>query len=172
MNGALALADGARLLATEQGVAVDVDGRTVLTIDGALSSAPVVAADGRRAWLAATPPRGLDAKLVALARVPGGWQARTLIDGTHTITRLALDPTGNRLAFVWPGPKGGVSALYLLDLADPASVPQRLTNRAARVPGQPPADFIPLPLRGPPRFAGDTLLWSAEDGEHTLRVGP
>jgi hypothetical protein len=98
------------------------------------------------------------------------WLLHAWIRGDHTVTRLGMDAAGERLAFVWPGPKKGVAAVYLLDLGDADAAPQRLTNRSPRVPGQPPADFVPLPLREPPFFDGPMLRWTAEDGPHAVEA--
>ena len=166
---------GGAVLEQRQGAVVLVkDGEVVQTVRGALSDAPAASADGRVVALSVT--EGVHESLLtfslrsAHAAHEENWELRAWIQGDHTVTRLGMDAAGERLAFVWPGPKGGVAAVYLLDLGDVDAAPQRLTNRSPRVPGQPPADFVPLPLREPPFFDGPMLRWTAEDGVHAVEA--
>ena len=159
---------GAVLEQREGAVVLVQDGEVVQTVRGALADEPAASADGRVVALSVT--AGVHESLLTLSLRQDQWQLHAWTQGDHTITRLGIDAAGERLAFVWPGPKGGVSAVYLLDLGDPDAGPQRLTNRNPRVPGQPPADFVPLPLRGPPYFEGSTVRWIAEDGAHVVEL--
>ena len=140
--------------------------------------------DGKRAWtqdvplsryeivgtptLSATVGDGPAAALLLIDRGPAGWTSRTLIKGLHWVDRLALGPTAQHLAFAWAGDPGGVAGLYWMEL--PNGAPQRLTNRAPYTPGQPPADFIPLPLGGAPVFDGPLLRWRSAEGEHQVEL--
>ena len=163
---ALGLAGGARLLEHDGQAVLDIgNGGAPLTL-GRLSAPPAVAADGARVALCLERAEGARSALVVVERTDAGWTERTLIKGRHLVDRVAWDSSGTRLAFVWAGPDGGVAGLYVLDLASGA--PQRLTNRAAAAPGQPPADWLPLPLAAPPRFDGHLLRWVSEDGPHSL----
>jgi hypothetical protein len=164
---------GGAVLEQREGAVVLVhDGEVVQTVRGALADEPAASADGRVVALSVTV--GVYESLLtwsarsAYAAHEENWQLHAWIQGDHTLTRLGIDAAGERLAFVWPGPKGGVSAVYLLDLGDPDAGPQRLTNLSPRAPGQPPADFVPLPLRGSPFFEGSTVRWIAEDGAHAV----
>jgi hypothetical protein len=166
---------GGAVLEQRQGAVVLVQhGEVVQTVRGALSDAPATSADGRVVALSVT--EGVHGSLLtfslrsAHAADEESWQLHAWIQGDHTITRLGMDAAGKRLAFVWPGPKSGVAGVYLLDLGDADAAPQRLTNRSPRVAGQPPADFVPLPLRGPPFFDGPLLRWTAEDGSHAVEA--
>ena len=160
---------GGAALEQRQGAVVLVqNGEVLQTVPGALADEPAASADGRVVALSVT--AGVHESLLTLSHVQDQWQLHTWIQGHHTITRLGIDDAGARLAFVWPGTKGGVSAVYLLDLGDTDAAPRRLTNRSPRVPGQPPADFVPLPLRGPPYFDGPMLRWTAEDGPHAVKT--
>lgn len=166
----LVLAEGAVLEAAVEGVKLLQNGEVVQTVRGTLAAVPVASADGRTVAVSVTTAGGRDGALVTLTRQNGRWQSQTRIQGNHTLTRLAMDPSGERLAFVWPGPRGGVAAVYLLNLQVPDATPERLTNRAPRRPGQPPDDFVALPLRDPPVFDGSMLRWTADDGPHSVRL--
>lgn len=165
---------GAVLEQREGAVVLIQDGEVVQTVRGALADEPAVSADGRVVALSVT--SGVHESLLTLsarsahAAHEENWQLHAWSRGDHTVTRLGIDAAGERLAFVWPGPKGGVSAVYLLDLSDRDASPQRLTNLSPRVPGQPPGDFVPLPLRGAPFFEGSTVRWIAEDGAHAVEL--
>ena len=163
----LALAGGARLV-EDNGLAVIEDGQAAPLRLGRLSAPPAVSPDGARVALAVERSGGLRGALVLAERGTAGWTERTLIKNNHLVDRLAFDAAGARLAFVWAGDQGGVAGLYLLRLPDGA--PERLTNRAAAAPGQPPADWLPLPLRSPPVFDGDALRWTSEEGPHSLTL--
>ncbi len=163
----LKLAGGARLV-QDNGLAVIEDGQAPPLRLGRLSAPPAVSPDGARVALAVERSGGLRGALVLAARGATGWSERTLIKNNHLVDRLAFDAAGERLAFVWAGAQGGVAGLYLLRL--PAGAPERLTNRAPAAPGQPPADWLPLPLRAPPVFEGETLRWTSEEGGHSLKL--
>ena len=165
---ALALANGAVLEQRTNAVYLLQLDEVVQTVPGTFAATPVASADGTMAAVSVT--MGLSETLVTFSWRNGQWESHTWIDGNHTISRLAMDPPGNRLSFVWPGPKGGVAALYLLDLHDPDAAPLRLTNRSPRLPGHPPADYVALPLRDPPFFDGALLRWTAEDGPHAIEA--
>ena len=160
---------GGAVLEQREGAVVLVrDGEVVHTVRGALADEPAASADGRVVALSVT--SGVHESLLTLSLRQDHWQLHAWIQGDHTLTRLGMDAAGERLAFVWPGPKGGVAGVYLLDLGDTDAAPQRLTNRSPRVPGQPPADFVPLPLRRAPFFEGSTVRWIAEDGPHAVEL--
>ena len=144
------------------------EGEVVQTVSGALADEPAASANGRVVALSVT--AGIHEALLTFSVRDDRWESRTWIQGVHTVTRLGMDGAGERLAFVWPGPTGGVSALYLLDLGNPEAAPQRLTNRGPRAPGQPPADFVALPIREPPYFEGPMLRWPAQDGPHAVEL--
>lgn len=166
----MALAGGAQLIA-ENGV-VEVKGAEpsgdFRVAIGALIGPPVRSPDGSRVALSATVGDGPAGALLLLERGPQGWASRTLIKGLHQVDRLAFDDQAQRLAFAWAGPEGGVAALYVMAL--PEGAPQRLTNLAPYTPGRPPADFVPLPLGGPPRFDGPLLRWRSDEGEHQVEL--
>jgi hypothetical protein len=122
---------------------------------------PALSADGHTAVVARVTDTG--SELVLLRQVDTTWsQAQVLVE-THNPDRPALDPAGRRVAYV----AGPVAALWLLDLETGART--QLTNTVTeRAPGQPPAGWLPVPHAAPPRFVGDTLVWDAPDGPHTL----
>lgn len=164
----MALAGGAQLVA--EGGTIEVlngDERFRVAI-GTLISPPVRSEDGARVALSATVGDGPAAALLLIDRGPAGWTSRTLIKGLHWVDRLALDTTAQHLAFAWAGDQGGVAGLYWMEL--PSGAPRRLTNRAPYTPGQPPADFVPLPLGGAPAFDGPLLRWRSAEGEHQVEL--
>ena len=164
----MALAGGAQLVA-EGGTIEVLNGEERFRVAiGTLISPPVRSEDGTRVALSATVGDGPAAALLLIDRGPDGWTSRTLIKGLHWVDRLALGPTAQHLAFAWAGDQGGVAGLYWMEL--PNGAPQRLTNRAPYTPGQPPADFIPLPLGGAPVFDGPLLRWRSAEGEHQVEL--
>ncbi len=123
--------------------------------------APALDAAGDTAVLARLTERGTE--LTLFERRDGTWEEVRVLVREHSPDRPALDPEGRRLAYV----AGPVAALWLLDLE--TGTRTQLTNTVTdRIPGEPPAGWIPVPHRDPPRFDGDTLVWTSPEGEHRL----
>ncbi len=79
--------------------------------------------------------------------------------------RFALAPDGAELAFV--SGASGLASLWSLPTA--GGEPRQLTNVGLRpTPGAAPAGFVPPPDRGPPRFLGDHLVWTAQGVEREV----
>ena len=160
---------GGAVLVDEGGTIAVHDGEAVFRVAiGAPLWPPARSEDGRRVALSATVGDGPASALLLIERGPEGWSSRTLIKGLHPVDRVAITPAGDQLAFVWAGAEGGVAAVYRLAL--PEGAPERLTSRAPYVPGQPPADFVPLPLAAAPRFEAGGLVWRSELGEHRVEL--
>jgi hypothetical protein len=122
---------------------------------------PALSADGHTAVVARVTDTG--SELVLLRQVDTTWSQAEVLVETHHPDRPALDPGGHRLAYV----AGPVAALWLLDLETGART--QLTNMVTdHLPGQPPTGWLPVPHAAPPRFVGDTLVWDAPDGPHSL----
>ena len=169
--GPAPLAGGATLRVIDQRLILEAEGRHTPLSSGPLTAAPLVSTDGERVAFVNTVGEGPGTALVTLRRGDDAqWAPRTVIKSGGIVDRLALDDAGARLAFVWAGPKGGYGGLYLLDLLDPKAQPTRLTNlQPPTAPGQPPADWMPLPS-GPPRFLGESLVYSTEAGVIALEL--
>jgi hypothetical protein len=169
--GPAPLAGGASLRLIDQRLVLEQDGLRRPLSSGPLRAAPLLSPDGERVAFVHAVGDGPSSALLTLRRgADGQWTPRTVIKTGGLVDRLALDDAGARLAFVWAGPKGGYGGIYLLDLADPKAQPTRLTNlEAPAAPGQPPADWMPLPS-GPPRFLGESLVYSTEEGVIALEL--
>lgn len=96
------------------------------------------------------------------------WVTRALVSGDDPPDRASIDPDGERVAFAWAGPQGGVAGVWVMGVHD--SQPRKLTNTAPFVPGHPPKDFVPMPVGLAPRWSGDRLIWRSEAGEHSVEV--
>lgn len=169
--GPTPLAGGATLRLLDQRLVLDDAGLQTPLSSGPLTAAPLLSPDGERVVFVNTVAEGPGTALVTLRRdAEARWVPRTVIKSGGVVDRLALDDAGARLAFVWAGPKGGYAGIYLLDLHDPKAQPVRLTNlQPPAAPGQPPADWMPLPS-GPPRFLGEDLVYSTEEGVIALEL--
>jgi len=131
---------------------------------GRLHAPPAVAPGGGRLAVSVERDQGARGALVLWEHTVVGWTPRTLIKGPQLVDRITFDPAGGRIAFVWAGEQGGVAGIYVMSVAD--GVPVRVTNKEPSAPGQPPADWQPLPLRAAPTFDGATLRWTSEAGAH------
>ena len=163
------LAGGASLVQVGDELALQADGTRRYLTTGRLLGRPTVSADGRRAVFTHEVDDGDRAWLVLLSLGASGWSTRTLLEGQDPPDRAGLHPDGDRVAFVWAGPQGGVAGVWTMS-TDGDGAPVRLTNGGARKPGQPPEGFIPLPVGAAPQWAGDRLVWRSELGQHELPV--
>lgn len=152
------LADGAVVQQTENGVFIDgarVAGEPLgpLMIDGA----------GRRFVVAERLDGGPEARLIA-CEPPS--PCRALVAQGQP-DRAALSPDGRTVA--WVDAVDGLPAIFVGDFD--GGDPTQLTNVDLPPPnGGPPPGFVPPPHLEPLRFAGDRLVWTAPDGEHSLEL--
>ncbi len=90
----------------------------------------------------------------------------------HEGDRAALDPLGERVAFVAPSTEG-LSSVFVKSFH---GEPVQITNVGVvrSVPGAAPIGWEEPPV-APPLFEEDELIWQALDGEHRValpRMGP
>jgi hypothetical protein len=167
-EGELRLADGAVLTVADHVLELDTGEGPRQVVPGELTGPPSISADRTRVAFAHSPGEDPNSALVVLRKKGAAWVDHTVLDEGGAIDRVALHPDGSRVAFVWAGPSGGVSAIWTLDLPDGA--PVRRTNKAPFTPGRPPADFLPLPL-GAPEWQGELLRWTSPEGStHQVEV--
>lgn len=167
VEGDLPLAGGAVLRQVGREALLVEGGVTRRLGTGELLGRPATSADGAKAVLPLAVGEGLTHELVLLERAPEGWATRTLLASRGPADRVGMDADGSRVAFVWAG-AGGVAGVYLLPLT-PGGTPLRLTNRAPAAPGEPPEDWVPLPLDAP-AFSEGALTWSSDEGLHRVEL--
>ena len=150
------------------GRVVSIEGRLVLraasgslTLADELVGAPAVSDDGQRLALCRRGEGPGDSVLETLRIGEDGIVGRWVLEAEGSPDRVALDPAGERVA--WVNGAGGVAAVFLATFPD--GVPVQLTNvDVERVPGQAPLGFVPPPHDGPLRFEGGALVWASPDG--------
>jgi hypothetical protein len=161
-SGEWALAGGSTLVLSTDG-ALELRGSGTIAVANDVIGVPSVSADGARFAFAQRVPRGSGTAIVAVARSDGGWTAPRVLTDAGDPDLVAIAPDGARVAFA--AAANGIAAVWVVPFAGGA--PVQLTNVGlARDGAGPPAGFVPIPLREPPRFEGRELVWTARDGEH------
>jgi len=128
---------------------------------------PSVSEGGARFVFARELPNDLATEVVAVEFLGGGWTAPRVLAREGTPDLPAISPDGGRVAFV--ASAAGIASVWTV--AFDGGAPVQLTNVGLRADGKGrPAGFVPIPLRDPPRFAGDRLVWTARDGAHEVTL--
>jgi dipeptidyl aminopeptidase/acylaminoacyl peptidase len=124
---------------------------------------PAVSADGSRFAFVRESSRELRTEILAVELSDGAWSAPRLLADEGTPDLVSISPDGRLVAFV--AGAGGIASVFVVPFDGGA--PVQLTNVGLRREGEgPPPAFVPIPLRDPPRFEGDRLVWTARDGAH------
>lgn len=149
------------------GVALELSGTTLVGPDGrALTTSmyEALAVDGDTVC-AASEGGSQDGLLQCWHCSAGAAPHSMMITTGGRPDRVAV--AGDHVA--WVASPSGLPQVFVADTR--GSTPVRaLTNMGLqRGLGEPPAGFVPPPHRGRLRFDGDTLRWSAPDGEREVR---
>jgi hypothetical protein len=158
-DGAWAVAAG-RLESVDGGLVLHGPGPGV-ALAVALVGAPAVSADGRHVALAHRDGGPGDSIIETVRLDAQGVTGRWVLDGEGSPDRVAIEPSGERVA--WVDSAGGVASVFVADFPDGA--PLQLTNvDLERTPGRAPPGFVPPPHDGPLRFDENALVWESPDG--------
>jgi len=124
---------------------------------------PALSADGARFAFAREKTGEFGTEILAVARVDGVWSTPRALARDGTPDLVAISEDGRDVAYV--AGADGIAAVWIVPFEGGA--PVQLTNVGLHREGKgPPAGFVPIPYRVPPRFAEGKLVWTARDGEH------
>jgi hypothetical protein len=167
-EGRWALADGSTLVLRRGGVLVREVGGAERPVATEVLGLPAVAVDRRR--FVFSHRHSGRSQLVATALTAEGWSPARVLWKRGEPDRAALSPDGERVVFA--AGNRGVVGLWVIGFDGTGVAP--LTNDGLdlsnRVPGQPPAGFVPVPHRGPPEVLADRVRWQAPDGWHEVML--
>ncbi|MES2644065.1 MAG: hypothetical protein V4850_31555 [Myxococcota bacterium] len=149
----------------------DLEGRAITLTAGTLyaDGLPILAhvygdpvAGEKVLWVPADPGEG-DGGIYAV-RIHDGEALVMPLLTTGRPDRLALSPDGATLVYV--GGHSGIASVWAVPTV--AGAPRQLTNVGVLpTPGGAPEGFVPPPERGPVRFDGARIVWTAEGAERT-----
>jgi hypothetical protein len=160
--GEWSLAGGAKLALAERALALRGPAGAA-RIAGNVVGRPAVSADGARFVFVRESERELRTEVLAVELRDGAWSAPRSLADEGTPDLVSISPDGRLVAFV--AGAGGIAAVWVVPFD--GGPPVRLTNAGLRREGAgPPPGFVPVPLRDPPRFEGEQLVWTSRQGEH------
>lgn len=166
--GEWAVAGDAQLVQTKAGLEL-VLGNGGRHIADFVVGAPALSADGARFAVSHRPNTATDTR-IALGTWDGSeWVVTTPVERQWNPDEAALSPDGKLLAFA-SAARGGIASVWVLALDAEELHPEQLTNVGLVAGNGRPDGFVAPPLKGAPRFVGDTLQWDSAEGPQTVEV--
>jgi hypothetical protein len=162
-KGEWALSDGSALVLSTSGALELRTASGAITVANEVIGLPSASADGARFAFAQRVPRGSGTAIAVVSQSMGAWTEPRILTDAGDPDLVSISEDGARVAFV--AQANGIAAVWVVPFDGGA--PVQLTNVGLVRDGSgPPAGFVPIPLRDPPRFEGRELVWTARDGEH------